>query len=209
LRGEALARVGVSRVYRNSGALRDGRAVNGLVYRLEREAPARRCPPVSISKLPRSLFWKLKATQNRTHNCDKKPYMLGLEIGGLSPIHTRDYTAPMRRCRVYCDRDAIRRTWLVHLGSAPLITDGHAENRGVHLSSLEGPCRRRAGQRGIAGLLDALSVSGAIVWPSTKHGGVHTQSERMRGRSQPRQFFCADRKLESSSPAWLPARWLI
>ena len=58
----------------------------------------------------------------------------GLPIGGLSPIRTRDWTAAARGCGILGDRDLIPRTWLVHLGSAPLISYGRGEGRRAHLS---------------------------------------------------------------------------
>jgi hypothetical protein len=36
-------------------------------------------------------------------------------------MRTRDPPAVGNSSGVYCDRDAIPRTWLVHLGSGPLI----------------------------------------------------------------------------------------
>jgi hypothetical protein len=60
--------------------------------------------------------------------------MHGSDIGGPSPIRTGGRPAASRGCGVHCDRDAIPRTWLVHLGSAPLISCGRAEVRRVNLS---------------------------------------------------------------------------
>ena len=69
--------------------------------------------------------------------------MHGLGIGRPSPIRTRDRPAASRGSGVCCDRDAIPRTWLVHLGSAPFIGCGRAEVRRVNLS----PLQSRSGDR--------------------------------------------------------------
>lgn len=42
-------------------------------------------------------------------------------------MRTRDPPAVGNSSGVYCDRDAIPRTWLVHLGSDPLIGFGRAK----------------------------------------------------------------------------------
>jgi len=79
----------------------------------------------------------------------------GLPIGGLSPIRTRDWTAATRGCGIHCDRDVIRRTWLVHLGSAPFIRYGRGEGRRAHLSPRKDTAARgRASTR----LLDGISA---------------------------------------------------
>ena len=67
--------------------------------------------------------------------------MHGVDIGRPSPIRTRDRPAASRGGGVCCDRDAIPRTWLVHLGSARLIGCGRAKVRWVN--PLEGRSLRR------------------------------------------------------------------
>ena len=69
--------------------------------------------------------------------------MHGSDIGRPSSIRTRDPPAASHGSGVHCDRDAISRTWLVHLGSAPLISCGRAEVRRVNLS----PWQSRSGER--------------------------------------------------------------
>src|SRR5271155_1105449 len=93
----------------------------------------------------------------------------GLLIGGLSPIRTRDWTAAARGCGIHCDRDVILRTWLVHLGSAPLIRYGRGEGHRAHLSPRKGTAARgRASTR----LLDAISPPAQR---STRRRGENTR----------------------------------
>jgi hypothetical protein len=76
-------------------------------------------------------------------------------IEGPSPIRTRDWTTAARGCGIHCDLDAIRRTWLVHLDSAPLISFGRGEGRRAHLSPRKDTAARgRASTR----LLDGISA---------------------------------------------------
>jgi hypothetical protein len=54
------------------------------------------------------------------------------EIGGSQPIgNTRDGPATGGRGGVYCRRDAIPRTWLVHMGSPPIIGCGPTRLRRI------------------------------------------------------------------------------
>jgi len=98
----------------------------------------------------------------------------GLPIGGLSPIRTRDWTAATRGCGIHCDRDALRRTWLVHLGSAPLISYCPGEGRRAHLSPRKGTAARERPRRG-SSMLCPLPAR-----RSTNHRGENT---RLRPKS--------------------------
>ncbi len=72
--------------------------------------------------------------------------MHGLDIGRPSPIRARDRPAASRGSGVYCDRDAIPRTWLVHLGGAPLIGSGRAKIHRVNSSLWKGTAAAGRGQ---------------------------------------------------------------
>jgi hypothetical protein len=60
------------------------------------------------------------------------PYGDGWDIGGSQPFgRTRDEPATGCSGGVYCRRDTIHRSWLVHLGSDPILGRGFAEFRRI------------------------------------------------------------------------------
>jgi hypothetical protein len=101
------------------------------------------------------------------------PYGDGWDIGGSQPVD-RTRNGPAIGCRggVYCRRDTIHPSWLVHLGSDPILGRGFAQFRRMTVSAAASFLRQKIGKQ-IAPL--APREMAHIVWDGKRYDGKTRQ----------------------------------